>query len=194
MRNRINAERADAVALCLPAPQVLPLASAYPSALDALTGVAMAPCWTLMIAFDTESPAPDVPATVTPESGPISWLAAEATKPGRAGTPPRLTLHACADWSAANLEMSREQATNALLHALGDLSTGPLPAVAQSAAHRWRYARTRVPLGAPFLEIEAGSLYAAGDWCLGARVECGFDSGMAVAEAILNERMPLTRI
>ena len=36
----------------------------------------------------------------------------------------------------------------------------------------------------PFLCNDDRTLFAGGDWALGARVECAFDSGTAIAEAI----------
>ena len=61
---------------------------------------------------------------------------------------------------------------------------GTLPTASYAAAHRWRYAMVTKPLGQPFLN--AGSLYAGGDWALGPRVECAFDSGTAIARGILD--------
>ena len=55
-------------------------------------------------------------------------------------------------------------------------------AVLHAVAHRWRYAKTTVPLGQSFLRDDDGTLYLGGDWCLGARVEAAWSSGAAIAE------------
>ena len=60
----------------------------------------------------------------------------------------------------------------------------PLPEIEAALAHRWRFARTTAPLGAPFLSFAESTLFLGGDWCLGARVECAFESGRAIANAL----------
>lgn len=54
-------------------------------------------------------------------------------------------------------------------------------------AHRWRYAQVENALQVPCLYDPACRLGAAGDWCLGARIEAAYDSGLALADAILND-------
>jgi hypothetical protein len=178
---------AERVALCLPAPQIAALTQEFPKAAAALSGVEIAPCWAVMVAFDA-TPAPETLPDAGPQSGgPIAWIATEGTKPARDAGPARLVLHASPEWSRENLELPAEGAARLLLDALKSLSKGPLPAMTHVAAHRWRYAKTQVPLGKPFLDIADGTLLAGGDWCLGARVECGFDSGVALANRILRD-------
>ena len=52
-------------------------------------------------------------------------------------------------------------------------------------AHRWRYAKVSEPLGRPFIRHKSGTLYAGGDWCLGARLEAAWTSGDSIARDIL---------
>ena len=54
-----------------------------------------------------------------------------------------------------------------------------------AAAHRWRYSLVEVPLGRPCLADAALGLGLAGDWCLAGRAEAAFDSGTALAAALL---------
>ncbi|MCA1243530.1 FAD-dependent oxidoreductase [Stappia stellulata] len=178
---------ADRVALCVPAPQASALLSAFPQAVSALSRVDVAPCWAVMIALD-DVPAPGaLPDTGQIADSPIAWIAPEASKPYRVAEPARLVLHASPEWSRDNLERPAEEVARLLLDALNSLSKGSLPATTHVAAHRWRYAKTQVPLGRPFLDIADGTLLAGGDWCLGARVECGFDSGVSLADRILHD-------
>jgi predicted NAD/FAD-dependent oxidoreductase len=60
-----------------------------------------------------------------------------------------------------------------------------LPSVVSVSAHRWRYARTETPLGKSHLSGVNGRIIAAGDWCLGARVEAAFRSGKSAAHALI---------
>lgn len=50
--------------------------------------------------------------------------------------------------------------------------------------HMWRYAFVSCPLGQPFLMSENETLFAGGDWCLGARAEDAWPSGLAIAQKI----------
>ncbi len=118
------------------------------------------------------------------ETGPLAWLARNGSKPGREGAE-CWTLHASPEWSRAHLELAlpevAEQLRPLFLEALG----GGLPDLVHAAGHRWRYALVTEPLGAPFLASDDGSLLIGGDWCLGPRVECAFESGQAMAAAVL---------
>ncbi len=64
--------------------------------------------------------------------------------------------------------------------ALGRLPPQPL----YETVHRWRYALTETPLGAPFLSAWDGRLLIGGDWALGPGAEDAWSSGRAMAEAI----------
>ena len=54
-----------------------------------------------------------------------------------------------------------------------------------ASAHRWRYAQTGQALEKPFASSQDGTLFVGGDWALGARVECAYESGVAMADAVL---------
>jgi len=174
----------DAVVIAVPAPQAAPLAAAAPELSAHLARVEIAPCWALMLAFEEARAAPfDV---WRGREGPIAWLARNAGKPGRAPTLETWVAHASPDWSAEHLELEKDEAaarlTPLVLERLGDPAAQPALAV----AHRWRYALTTQPAGAPYLADASGSLFVAGDWLLGARVEYAYDSGRAAAEALIS--------
>lgn len=57
-------------------------------------------------------------------------------------------------------------------------------------AHRWRFAQVETALGRPCQYDPALRLGAAGDWCLGPRIEAAHDSGLALAQAILGDLGP----
>jgi len=164
----------EALVSTVPAPQAARL---VPDAAEALSGVAMTPCWTLMVVFE-DRPA-ELPEAAAGE-GPLAWIARNAAKPGRPNAE-AWVVQASPAWSRENLELDKETACDALLALLGE--TGVAPRVDWAAAHRWRHARAERTLGAPFAEI--GGALIGGDWTLGTRAEHAFLSGRALAERLL---------
>lgn len=168
-----------AVAITCPAPQVATLLDASGFALPGVEAAAYAPCWSLMLAPDRGAPE----ALIEPPDGPIGLIARDCAKPGR---PPGggLVVHATPEWSRAHLEESREAVAVSLTRALGD-HLGVTLNPDYAAAHRWRYAQVETAVGRACLYDPGLRLGAAGDWCLGPRIEAAHDSGLALAEAIL---------
>ena len=168
----------ESVALAIPSVQAEGLLRAIVHPLAAaIQPVVVAPCWTLMLAFDHAQPGVDA-ATLT--EGPLAWVARNGSRPGRAPLPDAWVAHANPPWSRAHLERPAETVLPAL-HAAFAAATGIDAAPAYAAVHRWRYAQTETPLGAPCLWDPASRLAVCGDWCLGDRVEAAFDSGQAAA-------------
>ncbi len=172
----------SAVVLALPAPQVAPIVATAGVALPQLELVRYAPCWALMLAFDTSLPV--AWDNLKPDGGTLAWIARNGTKPRRGGARETLVVHAGPDWSRRNLEMTPDIAA-VELEPHWRAATGITATPTFVAAHRWRYARVEETAGAPFLWDEASRLGACGDWCLGPRVEAAFDSGEAMAEAVV---------
>lgn len=169
----------DAVAVTFPAPQVTALLAGSGYALPGVERAAYAPCWSLMIAAEGAM----AEALVEPRTDPIGLIATDTSKPGRpAGN--RLTVHATPDWSRRHLEEPREAIIAALLPAAAR-HLGLTLTPTYVAAHRWRYAQVEHALGVASLYDPALRLGAGGDWCLGARIEAAYDSGSALAGAIL---------
>ncbi len=199
----------DRLVLAIPAAQAAALLGAEARTAKlaaALSAVAVAPCWTALLAFArplglaadvwrleaevgqtdqgrTDRGRTDRGQTDWGQAGRLNWAARDASKPGRAAGE-TWVLHGGPDWSAARLEAPGETALAALCAAFAELA-GDLPAPVYAVAHRWRYARTLNPLGRPFLAGER--LLVGGDWCLGARAEAAYDSGAAMAERLLEE-------
>lgn len=174
----------DQVVLAIPQPQVLELLRASqlaPELQQAIAEVEVAPCWTLMLAF------PQAMQPGLDQFGPkwhaarsqhhrVRWLARENSKPGR-GSIERWVVQASPEWSAEHLEDDAERVSAKLLKGFADI-TGIRATPSHVAAHRWRYAQTRKPLGQPFLADGTLGIALCGDWCLGHRVEDGFVSGL----------------
>jgi hypothetical protein len=170
-----------AVVLAVPAPQALPLlARPAPRLGEVISAVRLAPCWTLMAAFQARL---DLPDTLRFEHGAIGWAARDSSKPGRDADQESWVVQARPDWSRDHLEWPPVRAAAELLPAFLSLAPGA-PAAAYSAAHRWRYALVEVPLGAPCLWDPALALGACGDWCIAPRAEAAAESGVALARAM----------
>jgi predicted NAD/FAD-dependent oxidoreductase len=169
----------DAVAVAVPHAQGAPLLP--PALAAALAPVRVAPCWALLAAFGAPVALPDA---VRPASGPIAWAARDSAKPSRSAEAECWVVHAGPAWSRANLERRADAVAPDLLAAFADLA-GTLPPALHLAAHRWRYALVEAPLGAPCLADPSLRIGAAGDWCLGPRAEHAWDSGAALAAALL---------
>ena len=152
-----------------------------------LSQVAMAPCWTLTLAYP-QAVRPGL-TTLGPQWNVarsthhrIAWLARESSKPGR-GTVERWTVQANPAWSAEHLQDDEARVQAKLLKAFGEV-TGLRAAPAHVALHCWPYAQTTHPLGQSHLWDASMGLGACGDWCLGHRLEDAFISGLELALAV----------
>ena len=170
------------VLVTAPAKQVAALTEFSPKLQQHLATVEIAPCWAAMLVFsDAVAPPFDVYRSKTHS---LAWLARNGSKAGRPGAPNCWVVHASPEWSRRNLEMTKEDALETLKQLACHALDCDAAAVLHAAAHRWRYAKTVVPAGQPFLRDETGTVFAAGDWCTGARIEDAFLSGTAAAEAL----------
>lgn len=171
------------VIMSVPVPQARRLLADADPIHQKLAGVSMAPCLALMAAFPADEPKPFVSRSSNTDA--LAWIAQDSSKPGRNPAFVTWVAQASADWSSMHLELDREALASRMLPlltaAIGNSPGTPVHA----AAHRWRYARTTVALGQPFLRSEDRTLYLGGDWCLGARVEAAWCSGDAIARDIL---------
>ena len=180
----------DAVVLAIPSPQANTLLANTPQAsqlLEKTASVTVAPCWTLMLAF------PQAMQATLQTLGPqwnaarsthhrIAWLARENSKPGR-GAIERWTVQASAQWSQEHINDDDARIQAKLIKAFAEV-TGIHAEPAHTDLHRWLYAKTVQPLGTSHLWDAASGIGICGDWCLGARVEDAFVSGLELAQAI----------
>lgn len=171
----------DRVVCTAPAPQTLKLVGEHGFS-DELRGVRMDPCLTLMIGFSGKV---DVAFERQSEpDGPLAWIALDSAKPGRPDAT-CIVVQAGAEWSRENLEADREEIARRMVP-LAEQALGlDLGDAAYISAHRWRYAFAAEPFGRPFAADAGRTLFAGGDWCLGARAEHAWLSGTTIAEEIL---------
>lgn len=175
----------DGVIVTAPAPQTVELLQPLSSRYTPIADVVMAPCWSVMAAF--EKPLPTGFDAMLYPSSEISWAARTAQNNDifHRRTPDPWVLHASPEWSRAHLEEDKDRVIEKLLAALRNASGIKLPELHSVQAHRWRHARTEVPLGKSHLNGMNGRVIAAGDWCLGARVEAAWRSGQTAAHAMI---------
>ncbi len=154
---------------------------------DAMSKVAIAPCWTLMLAYP-QAVRPGL-TTLGPQWNAarsthhrIAWLARESSKPGR-NVVERWTVQASPAWSAEHLEDDEARVQAKLIKAFAEV-TGIRAEPAHTDTRRWRYAQTTHPLGKTHLWDAKSGLGACGDWCLGHRLEDAFISGLELALAV----------
>lgn len=176
----------DAILYSVPVDQLFPLLpQGVGEDFEAAKQATYDPCWTVMADFAADIPyEADV---LRGASDMIGWAAREATKPSRPEGA-RWLLQASPDWSRDHLEEEKADVIPAVLEAFAAILGHPLPEPLHTDAHRWRYARVKTAVQQPCLQDGSGTLLAAGDWCLGPRVEAAFESGLAAAERLIRTR------
>lgn len=171
----------DGVILAIPGPQIEPLTTPIGLRFSELDGVRYAPCLTLMLAFD--EPVGFREPFLSPSEGPLAWIARNNSKPGRSRSPETVVVHATPEWSREHINVPLEQITESLLQSVCEYTGPATPAFRM--AHRWLYARVEQAAEVACLWDPVQRVGACGDWALGPRVECAFDSGVALAAAII---------
>ena len=168
----------DAVILAIPAEQAAAILSLHDFAIARIALTARSqPCWTSMFVFD--QPLDGLP-TVMRNKGAISWAARNSAKPGREG-PEAWVVQASGSWSLEYLERSPE-AVSAMLYAAMSKQLGfQIPEPITAVSHRWRYALSAGTGDGALWNASIG-LGVCGDWLLGPRVECAWQSGRILAE------------
>lgn len=178
-------ETYEIVVVATPPDQAVPLLAQSANLQASAAMVRMQPCWAVMVAFDYDLDLGFDAAFL--RGGPAVWACNNGSKPGRPG-PECWVLHASPAWSREHLEWTPEQVVEPLVEAFFQATGCKRVAPSFARAHRWRYAAPENPLAQGCLfEAERG-LAACGDWCVGARAEGAFLSGLLLAERILSER------
>lgn len=177
--------RAARVIAAVPAPQALELLAPLDPAFEPLRDVGMAPCWTVMLAFE-HSLAGVADLSRGNDEDILALIARNGSKPGRTGE--IFVIHATPQWSRTHIDTDRETVKSALIDAMrrqtGLAENQPEPT--HSEVHRWLYAFVDKPLNQNFLANSQNTLFACGDWCIGARAEAAHQSGFALADYIMS--------
>jgi len=142
-------------------------------------GIEMHPCWTVMLQFE-DKPALHFDAAFI-NSGPLSWIARNSSKPGRTGTESWI-LHSSPAWARANIDIDAADAGSQLVQAFVTLG-GTAPS--SWSAHRWRYASSDTTVNLNSVWDSANGLGLCGDWLNGGRVEGAWLSGLSLAHKMM---------
>jgi len=170
-----NEGRFDAVLVSAPASQSAQLLEPVAPALaQRARTAAMVPCVALAILFEAPLSVGFQGAIL--RQGPLSWVWIDEDK---------AVLHAAPDWSQEHFDQPETETTATLLHALRALVGAGLPETVRVAQHGWRFARTVEALGVPYLWDPDLRIGACGDWCLGARIESAYLSGVEAADVVV---------
>lgn len=174
--------RFDQVVVAVPAAQAAPLLAAAPDLQIMAEKVSMAPAWAGMFAFE-ERPPMDFDAAFVADSD-ISWIARDASKPGRAPIE-SWVVHASPEWTRRQWDTDRSEMPRRIISLL-EARFGPMPLVRFERAHRWGYALTSGVAPGVLYDAAIG-IGVAGDWCVGGRVEGALVSGLEIADLVLKE-------
>ena len=174
-----------AVAIALPAPAAAALAGGRTPLAARVRAVPMAPCWAALVAFDASLPG--MPDAGFAGDAMLRWYARNGSKPGRDARD-SWVLHASPDWSRVEFDQPAQNVQRALLDRFSEHIGRALPRALVSDAHRWRHARVEAPLGEPFLLDPDSGIGFCGDWCLDARAEAAWLSGVALGTALSEAR------
>jgi renalase len=170
----------DRLILAVPADQAKPLVAHTPGLSAVLAPVVTRPCWAVLAAFDERVPARFDGAFV--HGSPLGWIARNQSKPKREWKVDAWVLHATHSWSQAHVDDDPEVVGSFLMEAFHDLIPNGLPRAFYGSAHRWRHATVDPPLALGAIHDKTSRITLCGDWCLGARIEDAFLSGLAAAE------------
>ena len=185
---------ADAVLLTPPAPQTQAIiaASELPAPAQAtlvheLAKATYRPCLTLTLGYQQRLRERPFYALVnTDKQHPVSWLAFEHLKPGRAtGSQQVLIAQMAPGWSVDHFEDELPALTTHVAELVSTLLNEDLPAPAWSDRQKWRYALPDSGADFDLLNAAQPNLYFAGDYTAGrGRVHQAIEQGWRVAEAI----------
>jgi photolyase PhrII len=182
----------DVVVVAVPSPQAMPLLRVVPALAELASRAEMDACLAALVAFD-ERIEPGWDAAFDPD-GELSWMSRESSKPGRPaiedgdGALDAWSLHASPMHSEALLELDAAAIADELLGSFARRLGRKLPKPRVLQGHRWRYAQVAEPVGVDCLFDRETRLGACGDWCLGARLDDAFASGVAMAGRLLGTR------
>ncbi|MDP1977963.1 NAD(P)/FAD-dependent oxidoreductase [Undibacterium sp.] len=175
----------DAVILAVTADQAEPLLSVTPALAKQAKQARLAPCWTLMLGFQTSLDLPYDGAWIN--NSRLGWIAHDDAKPlHRAGE--RWVCHATQAWSIEHLEDDDERVKEKLTKAFHE-ATGSWIQPIHAVVHRWRYAEAVKPADSDFLWNGKQGIGVCGDWFAAGlegagKVENAFLSALALAKAI----------
>src|SRR5688500_6036964 len=172
----------DRVIVATPPAHAGPLVAHVPALATRIAGVIMKPSWTVMAAFEEKVAARFDAAFVNGSA--LGWIARNTSKPKRDWKVDAWVLQATTAWSAAHADDRPDDVGAFLMEGFEDLVRAGLPRAFYATVHRWRYATADPPLAVGAIHDSESRITVCGDWCLGARIEDAFLSGLKAAELV----------
>jgi hypothetical protein len=116
-------------------------------------------------------------------AGVLAWIDRESSKPGRASDEVWV-LHSTDQFARERIDADPESAGATMLDAFFAATGAPRAEPVARHARLWKTALPVAPLCDGCLYDESLRVGACGDWCMGARVEGAYLSGLAMAERL----------
>lgn len=180
-------QRYAAVLVTLPAPQAHGLlVEASPGFAGIAAETPMRGCWALLARFHDDPRLPFDAAFVN--SGPLSWVARDSSKPGRSQAHVWVLHAPAADLTNETTPAERAAIADAMIEAFAELGA---PRPDAWTLRYWPHAMNVSPSNVGSLWDPDARLGLAGDWLMGGRVEGAWLSGHQLAEVVLAS-MPAT--
>jgi renalase len=173
----------DWVISTAPAPQTHALFPTSFYAADELLGVQYDACHAVMFDFNQAEIKPSWDAAFIDDGSVLSWVANNASKPGRAD---ELAVVALSDytWSQQNLNNDSHPLYERMLEAASDLYGVSRSALRFLSGHFWRYAQVVTEIPDDFMFDTEQNLLVCGEMFCGGRVEGAFLSAYRAMEAL----------
>jgi renalase len=171
----------DCVICSIPTPQAVPLLDGLPRLRERLSAVRYRPIWSFLMRWQEGGAANVIKfddallnvAVRQPSAGPGLWA-----------------IHSTHEFAEAYLDASTEEASTRAASALLGLLGLPWP-VDVEAAHLWRYALPEDPVGSFWLSDRESRVALIGDGIAGAGVERAWESGLRLAQALIQSSAEL---
>ncbi len=171
----------DCIVCSVPAPQAIPMLDALPLLRERLLEVRYRPVWSFLTRWEG---GPD--AEVIKFDDNLLELAVRQTTSG----PDLWVVHSSHEFAETCLEASMEEAGTHAASALAELLGLPRPVEVESA-HLWRHARPASPAGGFWVGDRENRVALIGDGIAGKGVERAWESGLRLAQAILQAKEEL---
>jgi len=168
----------DCVICSVPTPQAMPMLDALPLLRERLGDVRYRPIWSFLMRWEG-GPAADV----IKFDDHLLNLAVRQTHDG----PGLWAVHSSHEFAETYLEASEMEASNRAASALMGLLGLPWP-VEIEASHLWRYARPVTATEGFWLSDRENRVALIGDGIAGVGVERAWESGMRLAQALIQAR------
>jgi len=176
------------VVLALPAPQLAALWPVGHHWHQLGKTIAFAPTWVVMLHFSQSLQLPFEGCDIT--HGPLMRAICNSHKPARQASPTQgesWVLHASPAWSHAHVDTPAAAVEAMLLHAWAELTGRAVADLVptQVMSHRWLYAVPDRPSDRLYDWNAGQRVGVAGDWLCGTTVASAWQSGLALADVIL---------